>query len=187
MTAAITVRNGIDTEALFGAREAVREAPAAAAFNLRATTRWMNGTHTSSTIDDFFGLGAEQRHGAPFVLDGDHPGQLNGDDRGPMPVEIVLYGLGACLVAGVATVAAAKGITLTEVEATVEGDIDLQGVLGLSDEVRNGFGDIRVHVRIAGDASVEDLRKVVERSRERSAVYDILTGRTPVSIEVTEA
>jgi len=179
--------NGVDTESLFATREAVKQAPAAAAFTLRATNRWISGAHSRSTIDGFFGVGEEQRRPQAFVLDADHPAHLHGTDNGPMPVELVLHALASCIVAGVASVAAAKGIALTKVEAKVEGDIDLQGVLGLDDDVRNGFGDIRIAVDVEGDASPEELRRVVERSRARSAVYDVLTGRTPVSIEVTAA
>lgn len=184
-TATSNVRNGIDVDAVFASREALKEMPAAAAFKLRAVNRWVLGTHTQSTVAGFFGAGAEQERPASFTLDADHPHALNGEDNGPMPVEIVLHALGSCIVAGVASIAAAKGITLTSVEATVEGDIDLQGVLGLDDDVRNGFGEVRVTVKIDGDATPEELRKVVERSRARSAVYDVLTGRTPVAIEVT--
>jgi uncharacterized OsmC-like protein len=116
------------------------------------------------------------------VFDADHPVALNGTDEGPTPVEFLLYALASCITAGIATVAAARGVTLTRVESRVVGDIDLQGILGLSDEVRNGYERMRMEVTIEGDASEEELRTIVERSRARSAVYDVLTNGMPVEV-----
>jgi len=178
-------RNGVDVPTLFATIDAVKQAPEAAAFRFRAVNRWVNGTHSRSTIHGYHGVGGEQEHAQSFGYDADHPAPLCGEDVGPTPVEFVLHALGACLTAGLANIAAARGITLTEVEATVEGDIDLRGILGISDEVRNGYEGIRVHYTVKGDAPDDVLRDLVERSRARSAVYDVLTGRTPVAIEVT--
>lgn len=177
-------RNGVDVPALFTTLDAVKEAPAAAAFTFRASNRWVTGTHSRSTIHGYHGVLAEQEHVRPFVYDADHPAPLCGADNGPTPVEYLLHALAGCLTAGLVNIAAARGVTLSAVEATVEGDIDLQGLLGLDDDVRNGYQGIRVHYRIEGDAPEEVLRGLVERSRARSAVYDALTGRTPVSIDV---
>jgi uncharacterized OsmC-like protein len=88
--------------------------------------------------------------------------------------------------AGLANIAAARGVNLTEVSSTVEGDIDLLGILGLSDEVRNGYQQIRVKFSLKGD-DPEELRKVVEQSRKRSAVFDIVSNGVPVSIDVEAA
>jgi len=99
-------------------------------------------------------------------------------------VEFLLHALGACLTAGIANVAAARGVTLTSVESTIEGDINLLGILGLSDQVRNGYERIRVNFKIAGDAPAEKLRQIVEQSRSRSAVFDVLTNGVPVEVAV---
>jgi uncharacterized OsmC-like protein len=178
------VRNGVDTTTLFATLDAVKQAPAAAQFTFRARNRWLSGTHSQSTIHDFFGVGEERTHEAPTVVDVDHPTVLVGADNAPTPVEYVLHALAGCLTAGLANIAAARGIELGEVTSTVEGEIDLNGILGLDPEVRNGFQHIRVGFTVSGDAEAEKLRQLVEQSRARSAVYDILTGVVPVTITV---
>ncbi|HEX6311202.1 MAG TPA: OsmC family protein [Acidimicrobiia bacterium] len=177
-------RNGVDTEALFATIDAVKSQPEAAQFRFRADNEWVSGTHNRSTIAGYFGVGEERAHANTFVFDADHPAVLCGTDRGPTPVEYVLHALAACLTAGLANIAAARGVTLTEVESTVEGDLDLQGILGLDDDVRNGYEQVRVVFRVKGDASPETLRELVEQSRARSAVFDVITNRVPVTIEV---
>jgi uncharacterized OsmC-like protein len=187
MSATTTERfplNGVDVPTLFATLDAVRDAPEAARFQFRAVNRWVSGTHSRTTIDGFFGVGQEQQHRREYVLEADHPEVLVGSDAAPSPVEAVLHGLAACLTAGIGNIAAARGIALTSVESRLEGDIDLRGLLGLSDEVRNGFERIRVHFHLAGDATDEQLRAVVEQSRARSAVFDIVTSGVPVDIEV---
>jgi uncharacterized OsmC-like protein len=179
------VRNGVDTTTLFATLDAVKEAPAAAQFKFRARNRWISGTHSRSTIHDFFGVGEERTHEAATMHDVDHPRVLVGGDNAPTPVEYVLHALAGCLTAGLANIAAARGIELDEVTSTVEGDIDLNGILGLDPEVRNGYQQIRVSFDVKGDASAEQLVSLVEQSRARSAVYDIITGAVPVSIDVT--
>lgn len=176
--------NGVDVPTLFATLDAVKGAPEAARFQFRAVNRWVRGTHSRTTIHGFFGVGQEQQHRQEHVLDGDHPEVLVGSDEGPSPVEIVLHGLAACLTAGIGNIASARGIELTSVESHVEGDIDLRGLLGLADDVRNGFERIRVSFRITGDATDEQLRGVVEQSRARSAVFDLLTDGVPIEIEV---
>ena len=177
-------RNGVNTEGLFGALDAVRAQPQAAKFQFRATNRWVSGTHSRGTIHGFFGLGEEQTHTRPHTYDADHPVQLVAQDNGPTPAEFLLHALAACITAGVGNIAAVRGVDLTSVESTVTGDIDLLGVLGLDDSVRNGFQGIQVKLRIEGDASAEELRGVVERSVARSAVFDVLTNGTPVSLDI---
>jgi len=177
------VRNGVDTATLFATLDAVKGNPDIAKFQFRATNRWVSGTHNQSTIHGFHGALQEMTHQQPWTFDADHPVVLVGNDNGPTPVEYVLHALAACLTAGLANIAAARGITLTEVESTVEGDIDLMGILGLSDEVRNGYQQIAVRFKVRGD-DPEKLRQVVEQSRQRSAVFDIVTNGVPVSIEV---
>jgi len=177
-------RNGVDTPKLFATIGAVKAQPELAKFQFRAKSRWVAGTHSRSTMSGFFGAGTEMEHKAAYTADSDHPSVLCGADNGPTPVEYVLHALASCLTAGIGNIAAARGITLEDVEATVEGDIDLRGILGVSDEVRNGYQDIRVSFRIRGDAPPEKLRELVQQSKARSAVYDLLTNGVPVTIDV---
>ena len=180
-------RNGVDTATLFATLDAVKQAPAAAQFQFRARNEWVSGTHNRSTIEDFFGVGEERTHERTFTFDADHPALLVGHDNGPTPVEFVLHALAACLTSGLANIAAARKVTLTEVRSTVTGDIDLNGILGLNPEVRNGYQQINVRFTVKGDAPAEVLRELVEQSRSRSAVYDIITNGVPVAIDVDVA
>jgi uncharacterized OsmC-like protein len=182
-TASESTRNGVDTVTLFATLDAVKAAPEAAKFQFRADNEWINGTHSRSTIHGFHGVGEERTHEHTFHFDADHPAVLVGHDNGPTPVEYVLHALAACLTAGLANVAAARGVRLTEVHSTVSGDIDLNGILGLDPDVRNGYQQIKVSFRLRGD-DPEKLRAVVEQSRRRSAVFDIITNGVPVSIDV---
>ncbi|WP_347354536.1 OsmC family protein [Intrasporangium sp.] len=182
-TTAPVSRNGVDTATLFATRDAVKGQPELAGFQFRARNRWISGTHSRSRIGGFYGAGAEQQHvRGEMVLDADHPLVLVGADEAPTPVEYLLHALAACLTAGLVNVAAARGITLHEVESSVEGDIDVLGLLGLDPSVRNGFQQVRVAFRIKGDAPEEELRALLDRSRSRSAVYDVLTNGVPVTI-----
>lgn len=178
-------RNGVDTATLFATLDAVKGQNEIAKFRFRAENTWVSGTHSRSRISGFYGAMQEMAHTHETVLDADHPAVLVGQDHGPTPVEHVLHALAACLTAGVANVAAARKVDLARVTSTVEGDIDLLGILGLSDgTVRNGYQGIKVTFHIEGDADADTLRSIVEQSRRRSAVYDVLTNPTPVSIEV---
>jgi uncharacterized OsmC-like protein len=177
------VSNGVDTAALFATIDAVKGDPDLAKFQFRVTNRWVSGTHNESTIHGFHGCKQEMTHAAAWTYDADHPAVLVGEDHGPTPVEYLLQALAACLASGLANIAAARGVNLDEVTTTVEGDIDLRGILGLSGDVRNGFQQIAVRFALRGD-DPDKLRAVVEQSRRRSAVYDLLTNGVPVSIEV---
>ena len=184
-TVARPPRNGVDTPTLFATLDAVKGTPELAKFQFRATNRWVSGTHNRTTIRGFYGAGQEDTSRTQdFTYDADHPAVLVGQGNGPTPVEFVLHALAACLTAGLANIAAARGVTLTSVESTVEGDIDLLGLLGISNEVRNGYQGIRVSFRIAGDAPDDVLRGLIEQSRRRSAVYDVITNGVPVEIAV---
>ena len=183
-TTTTPVDNGVNVEALLGAREALSAAPEAARFKWRATCTWMNGTHSRSTVDGFFGLGQEQKHKTEFTFDADHPEIFAAEDNGPTPVEYVLVGLGACLTAGIAAVAQNRNIQLRSVSATIEGSMDIQGILGMDSDVRNGFDTIKVTFKVDADASPEEIRALVAQSQKRSAVYDILTNPTDVVVEV---
>jgi len=182
--------NGVDTPTLFATLDAVKANPDLAKFQFRATNRWVSGTNNRSSIQGFYGAGQEDASRTEaFTYDADHPAVLVGTGKGPTPVEFVLHALAACLTAGLANIAAARGVTLTEVSSTVEGDIDLLGILGLGPalgrSVRNGYEGIRVSFRIAGDAPDEVLRGLIDQSRSRSAVYDVVTNGVPVQIDVT--
>jgi uncharacterized OsmC-like protein len=177
------VRNGVDTATLFATLDAVKGDTDIAKFQFRATNRWVSGTHNRSTMHGFYGAGQEMTHREPYAFDADHPPVLVGTDQGPTPVEYLLHALAACLTAGIANIAAVRGVNLTEVSSTVEGDIDLLGILGLDDDVRNGYQQIRASFVLRGD-DPDKLRQVLAQSRRRSAVFDVLTHGVPVSIEV---
>lgn len=182
-----TVNNGVNIEALLGAREALTAAPEAAQFQWRASSEWVNGTHTRSKVEKFFGLGEEQSHRQPFTFETDHPEIFASEDHGATPVETVLVGLSGCLGAGIATVAQNRGIQLRSVKTTLEAGMDLAGILGIDGDVRNGFDGIRVSYEIDADASEEDIRAVVAQSQKRSAVFDIVTNPTDVWVEVKKS
>jgi uncharacterized OsmC-like protein len=184
MTTTNTVINGVDTTALFGALDAVKAMPQAAHFQFRASNEWVSGTHSRGTVHGFFGLGEELSHQNVSTFESDHPTQLTGSDNGPTPVEYLLVALAGCITAGIGNIAAARGVELTRVNSTVEGDIDLNGVLGLDPTVRNGYQAVRARFEIEGGAGTEELRKIVERSIARSAVFDVLTNGISVDIEV---
>jgi len=187
MTAPKKVRvplNGVNTPALFATIDVVRQQPQLANFRFRAEGSWLNGTHMQTTMSSFSGAGGEHSHKVAYTSEADHPAVLCGSDNGPTPVEYLLHSLAACLTAGIANIAAARGVTLRSVESTLEGDIDLRGILGLSDDVRNGFSAMRVNFAIKGDAPTEKLQEIVEQARARSAVFDVLTNGVPVSITV---
>ncbi|MEZ5419156.1 MAG: OsmC family protein [Vicinamibacterales bacterium] len=179
--------NGVDTPTLLATIDAVKGTPALAAFNFRARNRWVEGTCSETTIEGFSGAGGEHRHQATFQYRADHPAVLVGADRGPTPVEFLLHALSSCISAGIGNIAAARGVKLTSVESTIEGAIDLQGILGLSKEVRNGYQKLTMRVAIDGDAPKEVLEGIVEQSRARSAVYDVLTAGVPVDFSVSAA
>jgi uncharacterized OsmC-like protein len=178
------VDNGVNVEALLGAREALTKAPEAAKFNWRASCKWVNGTHSQTNVKGFYGLGQEQSHKTEFTFDMDHPEIFASADKGATPVEMVLTGLAGCLTAGVAAVAQHRKIQLRSVTATIEGGMDLQGILGIDTDVRNGFDGIKVNFAIDADATREQLEALVAQSQKRSAVYDIVANPTNVSVTV---
>ena len=180
-----TVRNGVDTERLFATLDAVTSQPEIAGFQFRARNRWIAGAHNRTVIKDFHGAGGEDTSRTePFVLEAGEPAVLLGTDTGPNPAEHLLHALAACLTTSLVYVAAARGVRLTEVESTLEGDIDLTGALGLSKDVRNGYQGIRVTFTVRGDAPPETLREIVARARARSAVFDVVAHGVPVSVDV---
>lgn len=178
--------NGVNVEALLGARDALTEAPEAAKFVWRASSEWKGGTHTQSSVEGFFGLGEEQKHVKQFNYDSDHPEIFASEDKGSTPVEFILVGLAGCLTAGIASVAQNRGIQLRSVKATLDAPMDIQGILGIDGDVRNGFDAITVTYKIDADASEEDIAALVAQSQKRSAVFDIITNPTNVNVEVNK-
>jgi uncharacterized OsmC-like protein len=179
-----TVENGVNVQALLEARTALQSAPEAAQFTWRATSKWDHGVHSTTRVQQFFGLGQEQSHKNESVFDADHPAVFAAEDNGITPIEYLLVGLAGCLTAGVASVAQNRGIQLRSVDAVVEGKHDIRGILGADADVRNGFNDIKVTFSIDADASKEDIEALVAQSQKRSAVFDALTNPTDVTVEV---
>ncbi len=179
-----SVNNGVNVQALLDAREALKSAPEAAKFAWRASCKWQNGTNSRSTIQGFYGLGQEQQHKSEFSFSADHPEVFASEDRGVTPVEFMLVGLASCLTAGVAAVAQNRGIQLRSVEAQVEGTMDVRGILGVDSDVRNGYDDIKVTFKIDADASRKDIEALVAQSQKRSAVFDVITNPTNVTVSV---
>jgi len=178
-----TVRNGVDTAQMYGTLDALNANPELGVFQFRASNRWLGGAHNRSTIRSFYGAGQEDDSRAEsFTLDAGEPAVLLGVDTGPNPAEALLHALAACLTTTLVYVAAARKVNLTEVESTLEGNMDVRGCLGLTDEVRNGFTNISVRFRISGDAPEEKLQEIVERAQQRSAVFDMVTNGVPVEV-----
>ncbi len=178
------VDNGVNVAALLEARAVLTDAPEAAKFKWRASCKWVNGTHSRSTVEGFFGLGEEQNHRTTFGFDADHPEIFAFEDKGAAPVELVLVGLASCLTAGIAAVAQNREIQLRSVTATLEAGMDIQGILGIDSDVRNGFDGIKVTYKIDADATLDEIKAIVAQSQRRSAVYDIVTNPTNVTVEV---
>ncbi len=183
-TSESSVNNGVNVAALLDAREALTATPEGAKFQWRATCEWKNGTHSHSTVEGFFGLGEEQNHKTTFKFDADHPEIFASEDKGATPVEYILVGLASCLTAGIAAVAQHRDIQLRSVTATLEGGMDIQGILGIDSDVRNGFDGIKISYKIDADATADELKALVAQSQKRSAVYDIVTNPTNVTVEV---
>ena len=185
-TPAETIRNGVDTGVMFATLDAIKAQPELGKFRFRARNRWLDGAHNRTTIKDFYGAGQEDTSRAePFTIDAGEPAILLGKDTGPNPAEYLLHALAACLTTSLVYVAAARGVTLTEVESTLEGEMDVQGALGLDDSYRNGFERISVSFAVKGDATPEKLREVVARAKQRSAAFDMVAHGVPVSVDVT--
>jgi uncharacterized OsmC-like protein len=177
-------KNGVNVDALLAAREALKKAPQAAKFKWRASCKWQSGTHSSTKVKGFHGLGEEHKHKTEFTFSADHPEIFASEDLGATPVEYVLVGLASCLTAGVAAVAENRGIKLRSVEAKLEGNMDIQGILGIDSDVRNGFDDIKVTFDIDADATKKEIEALVAQSQKRSAVYDIVTNPTNVTVVI---
>jgi uncharacterized OsmC-like protein len=179
-----TVNNGVNVQALLEAREALKGAPEAAKFTWRASCKWQTGTHSTTSVQSFFGLGQEQQHKMKTVLDADHPEIFASEDKGITPIEYVMVGLASCLTAGIAAVAQNRGIQLRSVESNLEGKMDIRGILGIDSDVRNGYDDIKVTFKIDADATKPEIEALVAQSQKRSAVFDVITNPVNVTVEV---
>jgi uncharacterized OsmC-like protein len=179
--------NGVDRANLFATLDAIKANLSLAAFQFRARNRWIDGAHNRTTISDFYGANQEDTSRTQFVVDAGEPAILLGSDTGANPAEYLLHALAACLTTSIVYVAAARGVRLTAVESTLEGDMDVQGALGLSDDYRNGFEHIRASFRVEGEAPEEQLREIVARAQRRSAVFDMVTSGVPVAVDVATA
>ena len=178
-----TVRNGVDTSVLFAMLDAIKQQPDLARFQFRASNVWLGGAHNRSTIRQFYGAGQDDTtRTADFSIDAGEPAVLLGKDTGPNPAEALLHALAACLTTSLVYVAAARGVRLTRVESTLEGDMNVRGALGLSDDYRNGFDRIRVNFNIEGDAPAEKLQELIDRAQTRSAVFDLVSHGVPVTV-----
>lgn len=182
--ATMACNNGVNVQALLDAREALKGAPEAAKFTWRASCKWQNGTHSTTKVQSFFGLGQEQGHKNESAFEADHPEIFASEDKGITPVEYVLIGLASCLTAGVAAVAQNRGIQLRSVESKIEGKMDIRGILGIDSDVRNGYDDVKITFKVDADASKKEIEALVAQSQKRSAVYDIITNPVNVTVEV---
>ena len=182
-----TVNNGVNVQALLDAKEALTDAPDAALFKWRASCEWLNGTHSKSSIESYYGLGEEHNHRSKFSFESDHPLVFAAEDNAATPVEIVLVGLAGCLTAGIASVAQNRDIQLKSVKATLEAPINIQGILGCDPDVRNGFEGITVNYEVDADCSQKDIEALVAQSQKRSAVFDVVANPTNVTVNVKKA
>jgi uncharacterized OsmC-like protein len=174
--------NGVDVPTLFATIDAVNNHKELAKFQFRATNTWHTGTHSTTSIKTSYGAGQDHEHKREFTVETDHPQVLVGEDRAPLPVELLLAALASCLMSGVGNIASARGIELYSAEAKIEGEMDLQGILGLDDGVRNGYQELRVSFKVEGNAPREKLEEIVEQAKARSAVYDIVANQVPVQV-----
>lgn len=174
--------NGVDVPTFVATLGVVNDQRELARFTFRADGKWLGGTHSRAEFSTFHGAGAEQAHAVTHAVEGDHPAVLCGQDKAPLPVELLLAALSSCIVGGIGNIASIRQVKLHSVETTVEGAMDAQGILGMDPRVRNGFSGIRASFRIQGDAPAEVLKAIVEQSVARSAVFDVLTNGVPVTV-----
>jgi len=182
-----TTVNGVDLERLTGTIEAVTADPTLGGFQFRARTHWVDGGHSRTEIEGFYGAGQEDTtRDRPFLLDADEPPVLLGENRGPNAGEYALQALAACVTGTIVYHAAARGIVLAGVETTVHGDLDVQGFLGLDAAVRPGYEQIQVSVKVAGDLDDAQLAQIESMTRF-SPVRDTVVNPVPVAVEVARA
>ena len=177
-------RKWVNVDTLFGVIDAVKENPKVADFKFSVTNKWSNGGHNISNIGNFYGALENQTREHGFVVENGEHQILLGEDQGPNPVEYVLHALAGCLTTSLVYHAAARGYKITEVESTLEGDLDLHGVLAMDEKVRNGYKNIQVNFKVKGDVPEETLRELVDLAQARSPVFDIVSNPVPVTVEL---
>ncbi len=177
--------NGVAVDQLMETIEAIRAKPELGRFRFRARNRWLDGTHNRTSIQGFYGAGAEDTsRREPFEYDNDEPPVLLGENRGANPVEYVLHALAGCLTTTFLAYASAQGVKIDALETEFEGDLDVRAFLGITDEVRRGYQEIRVTFRVRSDAPREKIAELVKLTRMRSPVFDIVSNPTPVRVEL---
>ena len=173
--------NGVNVTALFETIEAVKGNAAIAKFNFRATNTWLGGEKNRSTIKEFSGALAEHRAGGKsFVVDNGEAEVLLGEDKAPNPVEWLLHALIGCMTTTTAYHAAARNIAVEAIDSSLDGDIDLRGFLGLSEDVRKGYSAIRVRMRVKTKADPAAIKSLTAMS----PVFDTVSRSVPVSVEI---
>ena len=177
---------GVNVTKLFDMLDGIRSKPVISKFNFRAKGKWIVGGHNQTTINDFYGAGQTHSRNRPFVYDGDEPPILLGEDHGANATEYALAALSSCLTTTLIYHASAQGVVIYEVETTLSGDIDLQGLLGMSENVRNGYEKIKVAFKVKSEAPKEKVRELVELARKRSPVFDIISNPTPIEVSFEE-
>ena len=176
--------NGVNVDQLLGTIEAVKGNADIALFKFRAKTNWINGGHAQTKIQSFYGATQEDTSRTePFVLEGDEPGILLGENLGPNAVEVVLHALASCLSVGIVYNAAAMGIEVHSLDFGLEGELDLHAFLGLSEEKRAGYQKIVVEVNANTSATEEEFRNLLNHVTKTSPVLDIVTNPVPVEIK----
>jgi uncharacterized OsmC-like protein len=176
--------NGVSVTNLFGAINAITDNPDMSKFNFRAKGKWINGGHNQTTINDFDGACQTHTRSQPFVFDKDEPPVLLGNDHGANPVDYALAALNGCLTTTLIYHAAAQGIKIEEVESTLSGDLDIQGLLGMSEKVRNGYEKIKVAFKVKSDAPEDKIKELVDLAQKRSPVFDIISHPTPIEVSL---
>ncbi len=179
--------NGVNVDKLMQTMEAIRQKPEISKFNFRIDNYWIDGAHNRAVVSDFYGANQTHRRDRTFFTydKSEHP-VLLGDDRGANPVEYLLVGLAGCVTTTLVYHAAARGVKITQVDARLDGDIDIQGLLGMSDKVRPGYKSIRLKLRVKGDAPKEELEELVRIAERRSPVADVVSHGSPIEISLED-
>ena len=176
--------NGVNVDQLFSTIDLIKDKPEVAKFKFRATNTWIDGTHNRATVKDFYGALEEDNSREPMVFHEDEPPVLLGTNQGANPVEYLLVALSGCLTTSLIAHASARGIEIKRVKSRYEGDIDLRGFLGISDDVLVGYQSIRVYFEIDADISEEQKEELVRMAQKYSPVFNTITKSATVSVQL---
>ena len=177
----INLVNGVNMDALGATVSAIKERGELGECRFHIHNKWIKGGHNQSEVTDFFGAGQNINHKQTFVLDADEPPVLGSEDMGANPVEHLLHALASCLTTSIVAHAAVRGIHIDELESELEGNLDLRGFLGLSNDVRKGYRNIRIKFKIKTDE--ENLEKL-KALTEYSPVFDVVSNGTSVDVQI---